>query len=245
MMFLFAVLFLTACDKEYTSWDLPRKNPADTLDNASDVNVAVANFVSSAVSVPLGTAVDFVSVSLYNPTSFNWSFEGGNPVSSTNMSQNVVYNTIGKYDVGLTVENEFGRDSITKTDFIESYFYKSFANNAWDGWSNNGWTFSTSNTCTDCIYAWQNTSNNPQSYTITKSFSNVPSGATLEFYYNIYSPAGTLKVKSNSTQIWSTSGYGSSTASVSLPVSGSFTLTFEALVGNTNSIYLNDIKIRP
>jgi PKD repeat protein len=243
---LIATLFcFTACEKEYTSWDLPRNNPADTLDNPEEARPPVANFLSSAVSAPIGTNIDFVNLSLYSTDSLTWTFEGGNPSISTNTSPVVTYNSIGKYDVGLKVINEFGSDSVVKTDFIESFYLKNFANNLWDGWSNNGWTFTNSNTCEGCILAYQNSTNTPQYYTITESFSNVPSGATLEFYYNIYSPAGGLRVKLNGVQIWSVSGFGASTASIPLSNSGSFSLTFEAVTGLTNSIYLNDIKIRP
>ena len=235
----------TACDKEYTSWDLPRTNPADTLDNPEDANKPKANFLSSTVSAVLGTPIDFVNLSLYNPDSLEWSFEGGNPSISTAANPTVTYNAIGKYDVSLKVTNEFGSDSIIKTDFIESFYLKSFANNQWDGWSNNGRTFTNSNTCEGCILAYQNSTNTPQYYTITKSFNNVPSGATLEFYYYIYSPAGGLRVKLNGGQIWSVSGFGANTASIPLSNSGSFSLTFEAVTGFANSIYLNDIKIKP
>jgi PKD repeat protein len=243
---LIATLFcFTACEKEYASWDLPRNNPADTLDNPEEARPPVANFLSSAVSAPIGTNIDFVNLSLYSTDSLTWTFEGGNPSISTNTSPVVTYNSIGKYDVGLKVINEFGSDSVVKTDFIESFYLKNFANNEWDGWSNNGWSFTTSNNCYGCILAWQNSTNTPQNYSISRSFSNVPAGATLEFYYYIYSPAGGLKVKVNGGQIWSASGYGQNTVSIPLSNSGSINLTFEAATGYANSIFLNDIKIRP
>jgi PKD repeat protein len=248
VVFILIILIasLISCTKEDLVWNLPRTNNLDSLQNqnAQDPKFPLAKFSSSDTSVELGSSINFISTSIGNPTSYLWSFTGGAPNSTNQSTANVVYNNIGRYDVNLNVTNEFGSDSILKPNYVEAYYLKSFNNNSWDGWINNGWSFSNSLTCLDCINAWQSAST-PVTYSITKSFNNVSLNSKLEFYYYIYSPSGTLKVKVNGVEVWSQSGYGSNTISVQMPSLSSFTLTFETTVSNTQSIYLNDIKIRP
>ncbi len=237
---------LMSCTKEGLVWNLPRTNDLDSSQNQNshDPKLPVAKFISSETSIPLGSSVSFINTSLGNPYSYNWTFSGGTPNSSNQISTNVVYDNIGKYDVNLKVTNEFGSDSLFKTNYIEAYYLKSFNNNSWDGWLNNGWSFSGSQTCSGCIYAWQ-TGVTPMTYSISKSFSNVSLNATLEFFYNIYSPSGLLKVKVDGVEVWSNAQYGSNNVSIPLPNLANFSLSFEATISNTQSIYLNDIKIRP
>jgi PKD repeat protein len=240
-------LILVACDKDDFRWNLPRKNGIDSLQNQNSTNPdwPVASFSASATSVTLNSFVDFLNTSSQNPTNSFWTFSGGNPVSSTEFSPSIQYNQVGRFDVKLLVSNDSGIDSVTKLNYIEVYYLKNFSNGQWDGWVSNGWDFSSSQTCPGCIYAWQNSSNTPLSYTLTKSFNNLPLNCTLDFNYNIYSPAGTLKVKIDGVEVWSTSGYGTGNPSISFPSFTNFTLTFEATVGYSQTIYLNDIKIRP
>lgn len=247
LYFCILIIALQGCDKDDFSWNLPRTNPMDSLQNQNPNNPKwpVASFSASSHIIPLNGIVSFLNTSTQNPTSSFWNFPGGSPATSVESSPSVQYNTIGKFDVKLTVSNNSGVDSITKNDYIEVYYLKSFANSQWDGWINNGWNFSSSPTCLGCIYAWQNTSNNPITYTISKSFSDIPQGCFLEFYYNIYSPGGTIKVKINNVEIWSSSGNGSGNPVVQLPSISNFTLSFEAIIAETQTIYLNDIKIKP
>lgn len=245
-VFICLVTFLVSCTKEDFAWDLPRNNSVDSLQNQNPLgpDFPVAKFSSSDSSVPIGSSVNFISTSIGNPTSYLWMFDGGSPSSTNQGSAIVVYNTIGNYDVKLKVSNQFGTDSILKTSFIEAFYLKSFGNNSWDGWTNNGWSFTSSLTCPGCIYAWE-TSTTPVTNTITKSFSNIPVGAKLEFYYYIYSPSGTLKAKVNGVEVWSNYQYGSNIVSIPLPSLSSFNLSFEATVSNAQTVYLNDIKIKP
>jgi len=53
-----------------------------------------------------------------DPTSWNWSFPGGTPSSSTLENPTVVYANPGKYSVSLTVSNSAGTDNVTYTDYI-------------------------------------------------------------------------------------------------------------------------------
>ncbi len=66
-----------------------------------------------------GQGINFQDFSAGPPTSWAWSFPGGNPSTSTAQNpSNIVYNTAGEYDVTLTVTNQAGSNSITKTAYI-------------------------------------------------------------------------------------------------------------------------------
>jgi len=80
--------------------------------------VPVADFTATPTTVYAGETVSFTDLSTNNPTSWNWSFSGGTPTSSTTQNPQVVYNSSGTYNVSLTVSNAFGTDTKTKTDYI-------------------------------------------------------------------------------------------------------------------------------
>lgn len=52
------------------------------------------------------------------PTSWTWTFEGGNPSTSTEQNPSVSYPTAGTYKVKLKVSNATGTDSVEKEDYI-------------------------------------------------------------------------------------------------------------------------------
>src|SRR6056297_2056732 len=81
-------------------------------------NPPVADFTTSTTTVSEGESVTFTSTSTNNPTEYYWEFEGGTPATSTSSSPSVTYNTIGSYDVTLTVSNNAGQDSETKYNYI-------------------------------------------------------------------------------------------------------------------------------
>jgi PKD repeat protein len=62
--------------------------------------------------------VNFIDESTENPNSWDWTFEGGNPSSSTDQNPTVVYETAGTYEVTLTASNVFGENTITETSYI-------------------------------------------------------------------------------------------------------------------------------
>jgi len=78
-----------------------------------------ANFVASNTVILVGGSVNFTDLSLYNPTSWNWTFTGGTPATSTQQNPaGIVYNTPGAYTVTLTAINGNGSDTETKTAYI-------------------------------------------------------------------------------------------------------------------------------
>ncbi|MGI6718740.1 MAG: PKD domain-containing protein [Bacteroidales bacterium] len=84
----------------------------------SVVDSPVANFAADVTAFDAGDSVNFTDLSTNEPTSWNWTFEGGIPSSSTAQNPTVVYNTAGTYDVTLTVSNAGGTDTKKKTNYI-------------------------------------------------------------------------------------------------------------------------------
>jgi len=77
-----------------------------------------ANFSNSSKGCP-GKTIQFSDQSSgKEPRTYNWSFPGGVPATSTLKNPTVVYNTPGVYDVTLEVTNSFGSDTRTKKNVI-------------------------------------------------------------------------------------------------------------------------------
>ena len=77
-----------------------------------------ADFVADITSIKEGESVSFTDQSTNTPTSWNWTFEGGTPVSSTAQNPTVTYNTLGTYTVTLSASNLDGSDSESKVEYI-------------------------------------------------------------------------------------------------------------------------------
>ena len=78
-----------------------------------------ADFSASETIVSIGNAVDFTDLSTNMPTSWQWTFEGGNPATSNEQNPTVTYEEPGIYAVTLVATNDFGSDTETKTAYIE------------------------------------------------------------------------------------------------------------------------------
>jgi Zn-dependent metalloprotease len=60
----------------------------------------------------------FTDNSKYDPTSWEWTFEGGNPSTSTLQNPTVTYNSLGNFAVTLKVTNSFGNNTLLKSGYI-------------------------------------------------------------------------------------------------------------------------------
>ena len=79
----------------------------------------LANFTASNTTIPVNCPISFTDLSTGVPTFYLWSFPGGNPSSSTIKNpENIVYQNAGVYEVKLKVWNEFGTDSVIKSNYI-------------------------------------------------------------------------------------------------------------------------------
>jgi PKD repeat protein len=78
----------------------------------------IPDFDVSEVSVLEKNTVTFTDKSLYEPTSWSWSFPGGTPSTSTLKNPEVVYNSKGVYNVTLTATNADGSTTIVRENYI-------------------------------------------------------------------------------------------------------------------------------
>ncbi|RLD46249.1 MAG: hypothetical protein DRI88_07820, partial [Bacteroidetes bacterium] len=90
-----------------------------TLTNYITVQNIIADFSGTPTTVVEGNSVTFTDLSSCDPTSWEWSFPGGDPDSySGEVPPAITYNASGLYDVSLTVTNASGSDTESKTDYI-------------------------------------------------------------------------------------------------------------------------------
>lgn len=90
--------------------------------------IPIADFSANNITPAIGTPVTFTDFSLNNPTSWQWTFDGGTPSSSN--AQNpppVTFSTAGYHLVMLTASNANGSD----TKVMESYINVGAVPSAW------------------------------------------------------------------------------------------------------------------
>jgi PKD repeat protein len=92
----------------------------NTLTKTAYITSAGINtdFYGSITTVAVGNTVAFMDNTNCNPVSWNWSFPGGIPVTSTEQNPVVTYNTLGTYSVSLEAVNASGSDVEVKSDYI-------------------------------------------------------------------------------------------------------------------------------
>ena len=78
-----------------------------------------ADFTSNETLIPIGATVSFDDLTLGVPTSWNWTFEGGTPNTSTQQNpQDILFDQEGTFDVRLIATNDLGTDTILKENYI-------------------------------------------------------------------------------------------------------------------------------
>ena len=81
----------------------------------------ISDFITTVTDECVPASVIYTDISVDNPTSWLWTFEGGTPSTSTAQNPTVTYNEAGVFDVTLEVSNAFGTDILTKTDEVEIF----------------------------------------------------------------------------------------------------------------------------
>lgn len=102
------------------------QNVAVSRYNTTNLNVQMdagelaADFSASATTISVGSSVNFIDESYGAPVSWQWSFPGGNPSSSSVQNpQNIVYQNAGTYPVTLTVtDGNSNQNTILKENYI-------------------------------------------------------------------------------------------------------------------------------
>lgn len=88
------------------------------LPGAASIAPLFADFMVDNQNICDGESVNFTSNSIGNVTGYSWTFEGGEPATSTDEAPMVVYSTAGTYAVSLTITDGTNENTMTKNDFI-------------------------------------------------------------------------------------------------------------------------------
>lgn len=83
--------------------------------------VPEAGFSAHITEVPVNSGVNFYDQSKFTPTSWLWTFEGGDPATSTDQNpQNIVYNSAGLFSVTLVATNDQGSNALAVENYINA-----------------------------------------------------------------------------------------------------------------------------
>ncbi|HNU32182.1 MAG TPA: PKD domain-containing protein [Bacteroidia bacterium] len=93
-------------------------NLAAYLPNAFVFPKPKSQFVVNTTSICANSSVTFTDQSENNPTTWQWSFPGGTPSTSTSQNPVVQYAVAGIYNVTLVASNATGNDTLIKTSYI-------------------------------------------------------------------------------------------------------------------------------
>ena len=85
--------------------------------NMINCGIPVANFTASAQIICENAIVSFQDLS-GNATTWNWTFPGGQPSSSTQQNPNITYSQSGTYSVMLEASNAAGTNTIMRVHFV-------------------------------------------------------------------------------------------------------------------------------
>ena len=72
----------------------------------------------AVININEGESVHFKDMSTGNVTTWNWTFEGGEPATSTEQNPVVTYNRAGTYAVSLTVSDGTATDTKSRTAYV-------------------------------------------------------------------------------------------------------------------------------
>ncbi len=89
-----------------------------TRNDAIVGNPPVANFTPSGTSVCAGQHITYSDNSTNTPTTWNWTFSGGVPNTSSAQNPVISYSNPGTYTVILTAANASGTNTVTRTNYI-------------------------------------------------------------------------------------------------------------------------------
>lgn len=87
--------------------------------NGVSDEICDAVFISNTTIICPGEQIEFSDISVHNITGRNWTFVGGSPVTSTDSTVSVTYDTPGEYTVILNVFNVVNNETTTYTNVIK------------------------------------------------------------------------------------------------------------------------------
>ncbi|MEM7038915.1 MAG: M43 family zinc metalloprotease, partial [Bacteroidota bacterium] len=77
-----------------------------------------ANFAADEQFICPNQTVNFTDLSSGPAASWSWSFQGGTPATATTQNPTVLYGAAGVYEVSLTITNNAGNSTETRTTYI-------------------------------------------------------------------------------------------------------------------------------
>lgn len=78
-----------------------------------------ADFIASEVLIPTGEVISFTDLTAGVPASWNWTFDGAVPATSTDQNPSEIqFPTAGTYAVSLSATNDFGENTAVKEAYI-------------------------------------------------------------------------------------------------------------------------------
>jgi PKD repeat protein len=77
-----------------------------------------ADFEASATQITVGETVTFTDLTTQDPHTWEWTFQGGIPGTSTEQNPAVFYEMAGDFDVILVATNDFGQSTMHKPLYI-------------------------------------------------------------------------------------------------------------------------------
>jgi hypothetical protein len=107
-------------------------NAIPNLSNIYIIAPVIANFTGTPSMVRTGSNVTFTDNSTGTPVSWQWSFPGGTPATSTLQNPVITYYLKGAFDVQLIVGNGSSVDTLDKINYIEADYPVSTGNPASD-----------------------------------------------------------------------------------------------------------------
>ncbi|MFA8299778.1 MAG: M14 family zinc carboxypeptidase [Hyphomicrobiales bacterium] len=98
-----------------------KDNAMKVVDVQLTAKQAAAYFSSDKITIEIGDKVQFTSESLGTPDSYEWTFEGGIPATSTEKNPKINYSKAGKYKVSLKIKKGDFEDTYTVENCISVY----------------------------------------------------------------------------------------------------------------------------
>ncbi|KAF5075326.1 hypothetical protein DSECCO2_172730 [anaerobic digester metagenome] len=100
-------------------WLDPVNSGLSSINGSYNEKQVIARFLADTTVIAVGSLLKFSDLSMGNPISWMWEFEGGDPAVSTSADPGEIrYNTLGLFNVKLSVTNAFGADSLIREKYI-------------------------------------------------------------------------------------------------------------------------------
>lgn len=100
-------------------WLDPVNSGLSSINGSYNEKQVIARFLADTTVIAVGSLLSFSDLSMGNPVSWHWEFEGGEPAVSTSADPGEIrYNTLGLFNVKLSVTNAFGADSLIREKYI-------------------------------------------------------------------------------------------------------------------------------